>query len=90
MKIIVVSTAGKKFSLEKVQLHMEQELRQVRELYLNGICREIYQNADHPGVILILECKDLVEAKMHIDQLILVQEELIEVTYYPLAPFKLW
>ena len=90
MKIIVISKPGKKFSPEKIQLHMQKELDQVRELYLNGVCRELYQKADQPGGVFILECKDLAEAKVHIDQLILVQEEQIEVAYYPLAPFKIW
>ena len=90
MKIIAMSKPGNKFSPEKIQLHMQQELLQVQELYLKGICRELYQKADQPGLILILECKDLAEAKTHIDQLVLVQEEQIEITYLPLAPFKMW
>ncbi len=90
MKIIVMSKPGKAFSPEKVKLHAEQELRQVQELYLKGVCRELYQQADHPGLILILECKDVAEAKTHIDSFIFVQEGLIDVTYHPLAPFKMW
>ena len=90
MKIIVISKPGKKFSPEKMKLHAEQELRQVSELYLKGVCRELYQIADQPGLILILECKDVSEAKMHIEPFVFVQEELIDVTYNPLVPFKFW
>jgi hypothetical protein len=90
MRIIATSKPGNKFSPEKIKLHMEEELRQVQELYLKGICRELYQKADQPGLIFILECKDVAEAKGHIDQLVLVREEQIEITYLPLAPFKIW
>ena len=89
MKIIAITKPGRKHTPEKMELHFKQELRQFWELYLKGIIREFYYRADQPGVVLILECKDVAEAKMHIDQLIFVKEELIEViAYYPLAPFK--
>jgi hypothetical protein len=90
MKIIATSKPGKKFSPEKIKLHMEKETVQVQELYLKGIAREIYQKADQPGLVFILECKDVAEAQAHVDQLVLVQEEQIEVSFQPLAPFKMW
>ena len=87
MKILAIEKefAGK--TAEDFQPHLEAEALRVWELYKKGVIREIYFQADRTSAVLILECKNLEEAKEKLSTLPLVQEDLIYFDFIPLAPY---
>ncbi len=87
MKILAIEKeyTGKK--VEDFQPHLKAEARQVWKLYKKGVIREIYFRADRTSAVLILECKNLEEAKEKLSTLPLVLEDLIYFDFIPLAPY---
>ncbi|MCP4373131.1 MAG: superoxide dismutase [Deltaproteobacteria bacterium] len=87
MKILAIEKeyAGK--TAEDFQPYLETEAIRVWELYKKGVIREIHFRADRTSAVLILECKNLEEAKEKLSTLPLVQENLIYFDFIPLAPY---
>jgi len=87
MKILAIEKefAGK--TAEDFQPYLEAEAIRVWELYKTGVIREIYYRADRTSAVLILECANLEEAKEQLSTLPLVQENLINFDFIPLAPY---
>ncbi len=63
------------------------EAAQVWQLQQAGILREIYFRADQHTAVLILECKDLKEARRILGSLPFVEAGLIEFEVIPLVPY---
>ncbi|MEX1377971.1 MAG: hypothetical protein AB1Z23_10950 [Eubacteriales bacterium] len=66
---------------------LKKEARQVFEIYLEGILREIYLT-EHNNAVLILECKDEDEAREALGTLPLVKEKMIEFDIVQLLPYR--
>ncbi len=89
MKIIVLAQRSPKVSLEQVRPHFEAEVQAVWDLYLEGVVREFYTRADEGGpAILTVESESVDEARKALARLPLVEMNMIELEYIPLAPFK--
>jgi hypothetical protein len=87
MKILAIEKEYDGKTVEDFQPHLEAEAKQVWELYKKGFIREIYFRADQKSAILILECKNIEEAKEKLALLPLVMEGLIYFELIPLAPY---
>jgi muconolactone delta-isomerase len=87
MKLLAmeVETAGVK--PEQFAPLLKAEAQHVWELYQSGTIRELYFRADRSDAVLILECKDVREAKEMLDSLPLVQAGLISFEIIPLIPY---
>ncbi len=87
MKIIAIEKEFEGHTADDFQPHLEDEARQVWELYKNGVIREIYFQAEQKSAVLILECESLMEAKEKLVTLPLVKEGLIYFDFIPLVPY---
>ena len=87
MKILAIEKEFEGKTSEDFQPHLEAEARQVWELYKKGVIRELYFQADQKSAIIILECKNIEDAKNNLSTLPLVREELIYFEIIPLVPY---
>ena len=87
MKILAMEIETQGVKPEQFAPHLKAEARHVWELYQSGTIRELYFRADRSEAVLILECKDVIEAKEKLDALPLVQAGLIRFEIIPLVPY---
>jgi hypothetical protein len=88
MQILAISKLTKEATPENVQSHLLEELIDTIELYLESIIRDFYFRTDKDGVIFMMECSSIDEANLHISNLKLVKEGLLEFDLIPLGPLK--
>lgn len=87
MKILVIDCMSADATKEKILPHRLDEARKVLGHFLSGKLREIYSRQDHAGVVQILECDNLDEAKALMDEMPLKQHGFVEFEYIPLGPY---
>lgn len=87
MKILALEKDLRGTNGEKFKQYLKSEAQKVWELYKKGIIREIFFRGDKPSAILILECKNIHEAKTVLSTLPLVKENLISFDIIPLVPY---
>jgi hypothetical protein len=87
MKILAMEVETEGVKPEQFAPHLQAEARQVWELYQNGLIRELYFRADRSEAVLILECKDVMEAREKLHSLPLVRAGLIRFEIIPLVPY---
>lgn len=87
MKILALEKefAGK--TTEDFQKYSEAEAMHVWNLYKSEKIREIYFRGDQKSAVIILECKDIEEAKEVLSTLPLVKNKLIDFDIIPLIPY---
>src|SRR5215471_7522359 len=74
------------FTLEQVMKIMPAEIRATVPLYLEGKIQQWYTRGDGKGVIFLLNCKDVAEARALIENLPLTKENLMEEQFIPVGP----
>lgn len=67
--------------------HMAEEATTAWDLYRSGVVREMYFRQDRGGVVLVLECAGVPEARAVIDSLPLVKRGLVDFDLIPLGYF---
>jgi hypothetical protein len=87
VKILAMEVETEGTKPEQYKPHLKAEARSVWELYQNGMIRELYFRADRSDAVLILECRDVSEAKEKLESLPLVQAGLITFELIPLVPY---
>ena len=90
--VMVILTVKAGVTREQVMAVMPAEIRQTVQLYLNGKIREWYSRGDGRGVVLLLDTRDLVEARTIMEGLPLAKENIIDHEYIavgPLLPLRL-
>lgn len=87
MKILAMEIETEGVKSEQFAPHLKAEARHVWELYQAGMIREVYFRADRSEAVLILECKDVIEAKEKLNTFPLVQAGLISFEIIPLVPY---
>jgi len=88
MKILAIEKDLPGASTERLQPLLKPEARRVWELYLAGVLREIYFRADCHSAVLVMECRDVAEARQVLSGLPLVANELIEFEIIPLVAYQ--
>lgn len=67
---------------------MKDEAETAWQLYKSDVIREIYFRTDKPGVVVVMECENVEEAKKVMDELPLVRENLIKFEFIPVGYFS--
>ena len=71
---------------EQIMKLMPAEIRATVPLYLEGKIQQWYTRGDGKGVIFLLNCKDVAEARALIENLPLTKENLMEEQFIPVGP----
>lgn len=88
MKILAMDKIMPGVTEEDISPHLKEEAAKAWELHTAGIFRELYFRTDQPGVVLIMECADVEEARQILSALPLVRAGLIDFhLIVPLGPF---
>ena len=90
--ILVMLTVKPGVEREQIVKVMPDEIRATVRLYLDGKIRQSYSRADGKGVIFILDCEDVADARSVMEGLPLSREKLVEFEFTamtPLAPLSL-
>jgi hypothetical protein len=89
MKILAIARVDPQTTLEKIQPHLEAEVKHAWRLYKEGAVREMYSCPDRRlGVVFVLECSSVDEARRSLDELPFVREKLIDFEIIPLGSFS--
>lgn len=73
-------------TLEQVMKIMPAEIRATVPLYLDGKIQHWFTRGDGRGVIFILNCKDVAEARALIENLPLSKANLMDEQFIPVGP----
>jgi hypothetical protein len=84
MMVMVTVKAG--VTRDQVMAVMPAEIRETVQLYLDGKIREWYSRSDGRGVILLLDTKDVAEARAIMDGLPLGKQNLADDQFIPVGP----
>jgi len=71
---------------EQIMKVMPAEIRATVPLYLQGKIQQWYTRGDGKGVIFLLNCKDVAEARALMEGLPLSKENLVEEQFIPVGP----
>ncbi len=71
---------------EQIMKIMPAEIRATVPLYLEGKIQQWYMRGDGQGVIFIMNCKDVAEARALIESLPLSQANLVDEQFIPVGP----
>lgn len=89
MKILAIARVDPQTTLEKIKPHLEAEVKHAWKMFKEGSVREMYNCQDRPmGVVFVLECSGVDEARKTLDELPFVREKLIDFEIIPLGPFS--
>jgi hypothetical protein len=88
MQILAIDKFLPGTTMDNVEPHLKEEMVVTWGHYKQGKIRELYFRQDTPGVVLMMECSSLEEARELIDELPLVKASLIEFELIPLGPFE--
>jgi hypothetical protein len=89
VKIIAYDRFKPGVTLDTLRPYLRGEVSNVWRLWKAGIVRENYARADMPGVVIVLECADVEEARRHIADFPLTKADLIEWEFIALDPAPL-
>jgi hypothetical protein len=88
VKILAIAKVDSQTTPEKIQPQLEAETRHAWKLYREGTIREMYDRQDRMGIVFMLECDSVGEARRILDELPFVREELIDFEIIPLTSFS--
>src|SRR5262252_9699144 len=71
---------------DQIMKLMPAEIRATVPLYLEGKIQQWYTRGDGKGVIFILNCKDVAEARALMESLPLTKENLMDEQFIPVGP----
>ena len=71
---------------EDIMKHMQSEIRDTVQLYLDGRITQWFARADGKGVVFLIDAKSVDEAKAILEQLPLIKEKVATFEYMPLGP----
>jgi hypothetical protein len=86
MQILAIDKIRQGVTPAMLEPHLPQELGATIQLYLQEKIRTFYFRKDRPGVVFILECETVQEAKETLAALPLVQEQLLDFDLIPIGP----
>jgi hypothetical protein len=71
---------------DKIMPIMQTEVRDTVNLYLDGKIQQWYSRGDGKGVVFLLDCKSVEEAKAILEKLPLIRNNFASFDYMPLGP----
>ena len=87
MRILALEVERPGASVDAFRPLLREEARKVWEFYQEDFIREAYFRADQTSAVLVLECRDVDEARKKISELPLVSADLIDFELIPLVPY---
>lgn len=87
MRIIAIEVEKPGLNKRDFVPHLRDEAKEGWKLYKESFIREMYFRDDKPQVVLILEAKNIEEAKEKLSTLPLVKQGLITFELIPLRPY---
>jgi muconolactone delta-isomerase len=84
--IAITRRRTEKFSDEEFAKRIETEAEHARQLYADGVLRQIWHRADVRGAVLMLEANSEAEARGAVEHLPLYQAGMLEL--FILVPMK--
>ena len=86
MQILAIDKISEGVTPAILQPHLPKELAATINLYLQEKIRTFYFRKDRAGVVFIMECQSLQEAKDILATLPMVQEKLLDFDLIPIGP----
>ena len=83
--VLTILTPKPGVTVEQVMKIMPAEIRATVPLYLDGKIQQWFTRGDGKGVIFILNCKDVAEARALIESLPLSKENLMDELFIPVG-----
>ena len=84
--VLTILTPKPGVTVEQVMKIMPSEIRATVPLYLDGKIQQWFTRGDGKGVIFILNCQDVTEARALIESLPLSKENLVDEQFIPVGP----
>jgi hypothetical protein len=84
--VLTILTPKPGATVEQIMRIMPAEIRATVPLYLDGKIQQWFTRGDGKGVIFLLNCKDVVEARTLIESLPLSKENLVDEQFIPVGP----
>ena len=84
--VLTILTPKAAVTVEQVMKIMPAEIRATVPLYLDGKIQQWFTRGDGRGVIFLLNCKDVEEARALIESLPLSKENLVDEQFIPVGP----
>lgn len=84
--VLTILTPKAGVTVEQVMKIMPAEIRATVPLYLDGKIQQWFTRGDGKGVIFLLSCKDVEEARALIESLPLSKENLVDEQFIPVGP----
>lgn len=73
---------------DQIMKVMQTEVRDTVNLYLDGKIQQWWARGDGKGVVFLLDCKTVEEAKAILEKLPLIKENFASFEYMPLGPLS--
>src|SRR5437763_16985760 len=84
--VLTILTPKAGATVEQIMKIMPAEIRATVPLYLAGKIQQWFTRGDGKGVIFLLNCKDVAEARALLETLPLSKENLVEEQFIPVGP----
>jgi hypothetical protein len=84
--VLTILTPKSGVTVEQVMKVMPAEIRATVPLYLDGKIQQWFTRGDGKGVIFLLNCKDVDEARVLMESLPLSRENLVDEQFIPVGP----
>ncbi|HET8922075.1 MAG TPA: hypothetical protein VFN26_03660 [Candidatus Acidoferrum sp.] len=84
--VLTILTPKAGATVEQIMKIMPAEIRATVPLYLDGKIQQWFTRGDGRGVIFLLNCKDVAEARALIESLPLSKEKLVDEQFIPVGP----
>lgn len=84
--VFTILTPKQGVTVEQIMKIMPAEIRATVPLYLEGKIQQWYTRGDGKGVIFLLNCKDVAEARALIESLPLSKENLMDEQFISVGP----
>jgi hypothetical protein len=84
--VLTILTPKPGATVEQIMKIMPAEIRATVPLYLDGKIQQWFTRGDGKGVIFLLNCKDIAEARALIESLPLSKENLVDEQFIPVGP----
>jgi hypothetical protein len=84
--VLTILTPKTGATVEQIMKIMPAEIRATVPLYLDGKIQQWFTRGDGKGVIFLLNCKDVEEARALMESLPLSKENLVDEQFIPVGP----
>jgi hypothetical protein len=84
--VLTILTPKPGATVEQIMKVMPAEIRATVPLYLDGKIQQWFTRGDGKGVIFLLNCKDVAEARALMESLPLSKENLVDEQFIPVGP----